>query len=279
MSGERPASSERPPRQIKASGSIDRLLEIMAALRSEEDGCPWDREQTLDSLKQYLIEESYEVLDAIDSGDPAKHKEELGDLLLQVVFQSRIRKEQGQFEFADVARALCEKLIRRHPHVFGDVNVSGSQEVLRNWQAIKATEKGDAAHSVISAIPRHLPSLQKAHQVQSRAARVGFDWPAVSEVLAKVKEEIGEVEAAIARGTPAERRGEIGDLLFSVVNLARFLDINAEDALSATVDKFTRRFQEIERRVRAQGRSLTDCTLAEMDQIWQDIKKEEGVPS
>ena len=261
------------------SKPIDRVLEIMTRLRAEPGGCPWDREQTLQSLKPFLIEECYEVLDAIDSGDVTKHKEELGDLLLQVIFQTELRREAGQFTFDDVAEILEQKLIRRHPHVFADVKVTGSKDVLTKWEAIKNREKGDMRRSVVDGVPRHLPALMKAHQVQSRAARVGFDWTQVHDVVAKVEEEIAEVKAALARGDQPGVREEIGDLLFAAVNLSRFQKMNAEELLAATVDKFVRRFKAIERRAHAQGKKLTECTLEEMDRIWNEIKAEEKTSS
>ena len=256
--------------------SVARLLAIMRKLRSPQ-GCPWDREQTHASIKPNLIEESYETLDAIDSGDPHKLKEELGDVLLQVVFHAQMADEAGQFNFDDVARVLCGKLERRHPHVFGAVKVSGSREVLKNWEAIKRGEKmvQQEFPSVVADIPRHLPALLKAEQVQRKAARVGFDWKSVAPVAAKVEEELTEVRHAVARRKPAEIREELGDLLFAVVNLGRFLGHSAEEALDGTVRKFVRRFQEIERRLHAQGREMTKCSLAELDALWEQIKREE----
>ena len=246
----------------------------MRILRSEK-GCPWDREQNLQTLKQYLVEESYEVLDAIDSGDRSKLVDELGDLLLQVVFQAQICNEEGSFTFDDVARAISEKLIRRHPHVFGEVKVSGSADVLRNWEKIKRTEKDGEPRSAVAGIPRHLPALYKAQQVQKRAARVGFDWEAVYQVVEKLDEEVGEVKQAIASKDSKHVREEIGDLLFAVVNLSRFLGHNAEEALDETIAKFIRRFQGIEKRLHAKGRKMTDCKLDELDAIWNDMKKDE----
>ena len=257
--------------------SMDRLLDIVARLRGE-DGCPWDREQTLESLKSCLIEESYEVLDAIDSGDPRHHAEELGDVLLQVALQARIREEQGQFTFEDVAERIAEKLVRRHPHVFGDVTVDGADEVLRNWEAIKAEEKGGSRSSVVDGVPRHLPSLQRAHRIQSRVARVGFDWAEVDDVMAKVEEELAEIREAMAAGDTAKVKEEIGDLLFAVVNLGRFQKIHAGDALDETINKFVRRFQHVERAIRDEGRELSDCTLEEMDRHWEAAKAGEQQP-
>lgn len=257
------------------SSAIEQVLDIMRRLRDPKGGCPWDREQTLDNLKAYLIEECYELIDAIDSGDPEKHKEELGDLLLQIVFQVQIRREEGRFDFDDVARVLAGKLIRRHPHVFGTVKVSGSRDVLRKWEAIKAKEKKGARRSVVDGVPRHLPALMKAHQVQSRAARVGFDWTALHDVVAKLDEEVAEVKDAIRSGRRADVAEEIGDLLFAVVNLSRFQKLHAEDLLAGTVDKFSRRFQAIERRLLRKGKAMTDCSLAELDTLWNQVKKTE----
>ena len=257
------------------SKPIDQVLEIMRQLRDTKRGCPWDREQTLPSLKPFLIEECYELLDAIDSGDVEKHKEELGDILLQVVFQTQLRQEEGKFTFDDVAALLAAKLIRRHPHVFGKVKVTGSKDVLTRWEAIKKKEKLSARRSVVDGVPRHLPALMKAHQVQSRAARVGFDWTAIHDVVAKVDEEIAEVKHALAQGDRERIREEIGDLLFAVVNLSRFQKMDAEELLAGTVGKFVRRFQEIERRLHRKKKKLTDCSLAEMDKIWNDVKRRE----
>jgi tetrapyrrole methylase family protein/MazG family protein len=253
---------------------IDRALDVVSRLRGER-GCPWDREQTLESLKPYLIEESYEVLDALDCGDPCRHLEELGDVLLQVLLHAQIRKEHGTFGFEDVAHRLADKLIRRHPHVFGDTRVSDSEDVLRNWETIKAGEKERGSGSALDGIPRHLPALQRAQRVQSRASRVGFDWTRVEDVVAKVEEELAEVKKTLA-GDDGERTAEeIGDLLFAVVNLSRFREIRAEQALQKTVTKFAKRFGEVERRVRADGRTLAGCSLAEMDAHWDAVKREE----
>ncbi len=262
----------------KETKSIERLVEIVTALRAE-NGCPWDRKQTLDSVKQYLVEECYEVIDAIDSGTASRHCEELGDLLLQVVFQAQLQKERGAFSFDDVVDHVCEKLIRRHPHVFGNTQVADADEVLRNWEAIKADEKrkksdgsGVAVCSSIEGAPRHLPALYKANQVQARAARVGFDWDRVGDVFAKVEEELGEVKDVLDGTGPDMLKDEIGDLLFSVVNLSRFHEIDAEDALNGAIAKFIRRFKEVEKRIRSGGREMPECTLAEMDEHWNAVK-------
>ncbi|MBI2439893.1 MAG: nucleoside triphosphate pyrophosphohydrolase [Lentisphaerae bacterium] len=259
--------------------TIKDLLDIMARMRGA-GGCPWDREQTLASLKQYLIEECYELIDAIDAGQTEKHAEELGDLLLQVVFQAQIRAEQRQFSFADVVDRLCAKLVRRHPHVFGQASVSDSREVLKNWEAIKLQEKQGAANepgcgtssSLVSDIPRHLPALHKAHHLQKRLARLGFDWQQVHDVVAKIEEELSEVKQALAAGDTARISEELGDLLFAVVNLSRFQGLNAEEVLGRAVDKFARRVRAVEQRVRQTGRELTECSLAELDEYWNAVK-------
>ena len=240
------------------------------------DGCPWDQEQSLESLKKNLVEETYEVIDAIDSGDRAMLREELGDLLLQVVFQSQICAEEGAFDFHDVARAIAEKLIRRHPHVFGDVRVENADEVLKNWDEIKRLEKGETPRSVVEGLPRHLPALHKAQQVQRRVARVGFDWQEASDVLGKIEEELAEIKLAMAQESAARVRDEIGDLLFAVVNLTRYLGHEAEEVLDETVTRFTRRFRWIEDKVHGADQKLTDYSLEELEAFWQEAKLTES---
>ena len=264
----------RKHRLPKSRQPVARLLEIMRILRSP-GGCPWDREQNLQSLKKHLIEESYEVLDAIDSGDRIHLAEELGDLLLQVVFQAQICDEEGSFDFQDVVRTLCEKLLRRHTHVFGDVQVAGSRDALKNWEAVKQSEKSKPGKSAVDGISRHLPALHRAQQIQKKAARLGFDWREVEGVIGKIEEELAEVKSAVASGRPVRIHEEIGDLLFAVVNLSRFLGHCAEEALDKTIRKFVRRFQAIEKRLHRQGRAVTDCRLEELDRIWNDVKKAE----
>jgi tetrapyrrole methylase family protein/MazG family protein len=254
---------------------VKRLYEVMRQLRAP-GGCPWDREQTLQTLKPCLLEETYELLEAMDGTDLALHVEELGDVLLQVVFQCAIREEEGLFTLDDVAKALAEKLIRRHPHVFGDAVADSSGQVLRNWEAIKQTEKGKAAdRSAIDGVPASLPALLKAQRVQAKASRVGFDWEDASGATEKIAEELQELREAVASGDKQKLTEEAGDLLFSVVNYCRFLDVDAESALEGTNKKFSRRFREVERRVREQGRNLKACTLAEMDAIWDNVKEDE----
>lgn len=260
----------------KAGESIEMLLEVMRKLRGP-GGCPWDREQTLDSLKSDLIEEAYEVIDAIEDGNCSALEEELGDLLLQVVFQSQICEENGHFEFSDVANAIIDKLKRRHPHVFGDVEVSGSGEVLQNWDTIKKSEKeeGDKPGSIVAGIPKHLPALQKAHQVQKRAARAGFDWQHIDDVFDKLHEEIDELKEAISREHEPDIRAELGDLLFAVVNVSRFLGHNPEELLNYNVKKFVRRFQHVEEKVHTTGKEFKDFSLEELDAFWDEVKAEE----
>lgn len=261
-----------PPNGPAADTPIEELLGIMARLRGP-DGCPWDREQTLQSLKKNLVEETYEVIDAIDSDDRTQLREELGDLLLQVVFQSQITKEEGAFDFQDVARAIADKLVRRHPHVFGEATAADADEVLRNWDAIKRQEKGeDRPRSAVAGLPRHLPALHKAQQVQSRAARVGFDWKESLDVLNKIEEELAEIKLAMACESAERVRDEIGDLLFAVVNLTRFLGHEAEEVLDQTVQRFSRRFQYIETQVHATGRQMTDMDLNDLEALWQEAK-------
>ncbi|MCF7849603.1 MAG: nucleoside triphosphate pyrophosphohydrolase, partial [Kiritimatiellales bacterium] len=224
------------------------------------------------------IEEAYEVIDAIESGNCSDLEEELGDLLLQVVFHSQISAEAGDFEFHQVADGISDKLIRRHPHVFGEVQVSGSNEVLQNWDAIKKAEKQGAVDqpaSIVSGIPKHLPALQKAHQIQKRAARVGFNWDHIDDVFDKLEEEIAEVKAAVKSGDEDDIRDEIGDLLFSVVNISRFLGHNPEELLNHNIKKFIRRFQSVEKMVHASGKDFKEFTLDELDGFWNAVKSRE----
>ncbi|MGA1192880.1 MAG: nucleoside triphosphate pyrophosphohydrolase [Kiritimatiellia bacterium] len=260
-----------PPEDWKP---IDRLISIMATLRSPT-GCPWDLKQTLATLKEHLVEESHEVLDAIDSGDRSKLKEELGDLLLQVVFQAQLCSEEGAFTFDDVASAISEKLIRRHPHVFGDLQVSDADEVLKNWEAIKKSEKKEGPRATLEGVPKSLPALSKAHLVQKRAARVGFDWENIQGAIDKVAEEVEEVKDAVARDDEKDIGEELGDLMFASVNVCRFSGHNPEELLQKTIAKFTRRFEFVEQAVHAQGKTMSDCPLEELENFWQQAKREE----
>ncbi|MCO5044282.1 MAG: nucleoside triphosphate pyrophosphohydrolase [Kiritimatiellae bacterium] len=253
---------------------VQRLLKIMAILRGP-GGCPWDHKQTFISLKEHLIEESHEVLDAIDDGDRSKLCDELGDLLLQIVFQSQIATEEGSFTFDDVARTIGDKLVRRHPHVFGAVKADSAEEVLKNWEAIKKTERGDKPRGTLEGIPRSLPALHRAHLIQKRAARVGFDWDNVEGAVAKLEEEVAEIREALAGGNMAEIREEIGDLLFAAVNVSRFLDQNPEELLEQTIRKFTRRFDDLEKIVRSRGKNVADLPLADLDLVWEEVKRGE----
>ncbi len=253
---------------------LDPLVEVMAALRAE-NGCPWDREQTHQSLKQYLIEETYEVIEALDEGQMYKICEELGDLLLQIVFHAQIASENRQFDMNDVVLSITEKMLRRHPHVFGTTHVSNSQEVLINWDKIKAQEQGEQTKkpSYIGNIPRALPALLRAEKVQAKAARVGFDWPDYTGALDKVYEELKEVLQALENRQAAAVAEEVGDLLFAVVNLARLLHVEAEWSLTCTTDKFIKRFQYIEQQALQNGQELSQLTLEQMDRWWEDAKK------
>lgn len=252
--------------------AIQRLTEVVARLRGE-DGCPWDREQTLESLKQYLIEECYEVIDAVDSNNPEKHKEELGDLLLHIVLHAQIRNEKGYFSFEDVADAIADKLIRRHPHVFSGLSVSGTQEVLQNWESLKKEERKSEDNSILSGIPRHLPALQKAERVQTRASRVGFDWQCAEDVIPKITEELEEIREAIVKKDQQAIKHEIGDLLFAIVNFARHLGVHPEEALQETVSCFITRFQAMEDLASSEGYELQNCTLEQLERLWQDAKR------
>jgi MazG family protein len=261
----------------ESENQLERLLEIMRRLRGP-GGCPWDQKQSSDSIKMYAIEEAYEVVEAIESGSVSALEEELGDLLLQVVFHAQMQSEAGRFDFEDVARGISEKLVRRHPHVFGNKAVSGSDEVLTNWDAITRQEKaakGEAAEvaSILEGVPRALPALQRAHEVQKRAARSGFDWAAAEDVLAKLEEEIVEVREAIESGDQDALKEELGDLLFSGVNVCRFLGFNAEDLLRANVKKFERRFRSLEERVRVEKAELSELSIDLLEAHWQAVKE------
>ena len=252
---------------------FERLIKIMARLRGPS-GCPWDKEQTPQSLKPYLIEEAYEVLEAIDLNDDDEIKEELGDLLLQVVFHAQIASEENRFNIDDVAEAIADKLIRRHPHVFGDRQADTPDEVIKNWEAIKAEEKPEKRASLLDGVPINLPALLRACRLQEKAARVGFEWEHIADVAQKVQEETEELIHARESGAIEKVREEFGDLLFALVNLARFLQICPEEALIQTNRKFQSRFQYIETELCKKDKTPHEATLEEMDALWEAAKKE-----
>ena len=256
---------------------LARLLAIMARLRDPQTGCPWDLEQTFTTIAPYTIEEAYEVADAIERRDLGELKEELGDLLLQVVFHSRMAEEQGAFDFNAVAQAICDKMIRRHPHVFGDAAHRDSAEQTVAWEAIKAQERAakPKTASVLDGVAPALPALTRAAKITARAARVGFDWPSTDEVIDKLHEELAELQVEIAAGDAEKAREELGDLLFVCANLARKLDVEPEDALRAANTKFIRRFNFIEAALADEGRAPHQSDLAEMDGLWNAAKRAE----
>jgi nucleoside triphosphate diphosphatase len=270
------------PTPAPSATAIKHLLTIMARLRDPANGCPWDVEQTFRSIAPYTIEEAYEVADAIERGDMENLKEELGDLLLQVVFHARMAEESGLFDFAGVAEVISEKMVRRHPHVFADSTVATAAAQTQSWEACKAAERAtkvrenDGLPSALDNVTVALPALSRALTLQRRAARVGFDWPTVEPVLAKIEEELAELRHEMSAGGAPERlEDELGDLLFAVVNLARHLDLDGETALRRANAKFERRFRQVESNLTAQGRDLTEASLEEMEAAWQAVKATE----
>ncbi|MGG7668612.1 nucleoside triphosphate pyrophosphohydrolase [Yersinia sp. J1] len=264
------------------ASALQRLLDIMCALRDPENGCPWDRKQTFDTIAPYTLEETYEVLDAIQRQDYPDLRDELGDLLFQVVFYAQMGQEQGLFAFDDICNAISDKLVRRHPHVFPvsgqSAEVMDSAEIIAGWEQRKAGERADKAlYSALDDIPDALPALMKAHKIQKRCAAVGFDWDTLGPVLDKVYEEIDEVMFEAKQAVVDEEKlgEEIGDLLFATVNLSRHLGHKAENALQAANRKFERRFRQVEQIVTASGRKMEDASLAEMEAAWQQVKKQE----
>lgn len=251
------------------------LVKIMERLRGPQ-GCPWDREQTRESIRPYLIEEAYEVLEALDEGDLGKYREELGDLLLQVVFHAQIAAEQGEFTIDDVLRAISEKLIRRHPHVFGGATMTTAEEVLTHWEAKKSAERRAQGGSALDGVPKELPALLRAHRLQEKAKRVGFDWKEAREVFGKVEEELRELKTAAEKGEAGPVEAELGDLLFALVNLSRFFRVNPEEALRKSIDRFIARFRYIEQEMARQGKDLKEADLQEMDKLWEEAKKTLG---
>ena len=259
---------------MSASPPADPIAELRAVMHRlrAPGGCPWDAEQTHESLIPHLIEEAYEVAEAARSGDMAHFKEELGDLLLQPVFHAEIASESGAFTLDDIARGITEKLIRRHPHVFGDASVKDSEGVLTQWEAIKRQEKGGQKQPHLHGISQGLPALMRAQKLQKKAAKVGFDWPDAMPVLEKIEEEANEIREAVANADAAATIEEVGDLLFTVVNLARKLGVDAETALAAANSKFEKRFGQMESRIENSGRQLGQLSLQEMDAVWDEVK-------
>ncbi len=256
-----------------------KLVELMDVLRSPQ-GCPWDREQTRETLKPMLIEEAYEVLEALDGDDPEELCEELGDLLFQVIFHSRISKERREFDSEDVCRRIYEKMVGRHPHVFGQAFFADSQELLKNWEDLKAAEKESAGRknarrSLLEGIPDKLPAIYKANQISAKAARVGFDWPELGGIRDKIQEEFREVEEAVQSGDNRRIQEEVGDLLFAALNVSRYLEIDPETALNRANRKFICRFQRMEEHFEARQRSLKDVPPEEMQAVWQQFKHQE----
>ncbi|MCC6556179.1 MAG: nucleoside triphosphate pyrophosphohydrolase [Polyangiaceae bacterium] len=271
-----------PPLAEQAGQTFPRLVELMGRLLAP-DGCPWDREQSFATLRRYVLEEACEVIDAIDGGDRRELCAELGDLMLQVVFQAELARAEGAFGPDDVVAAICDKLVRRHPHVFADASVDNVDEVLQNWERIKAAERAGSSkgRGVLSGVARSLPALTRAQRVGEKVARVGFDWPDARGSRAKVEEELGELDQAIASGDKDRAEAELGDVLFALVNLARHAGVDAEGALRRTIDKFTRRFDHVEARVaeRHGGWPATASddrlTLEELDGYWEEAKRAE----
>ena len=279
------------PEAASAQARFARLVEIMARLRAP-GGCPWDREQTFDTIKPFLLEETYEVMDAIDARDWPNLVEELGDLLLQVVFFAQMAEEAGHFTIADSVEAINDKLIRRHPHVFGEGgtatpgvsqgirrDVKTASDVVKRWDEIKAEEKkltGERPKKLLDGVSRALPALVEAQQISSKAAKAGFDWPSIQEVFAKMREELAELESARAAGSPSEVESEIGDLLFTIVNVARFLKVDPEQALRGTNGRFRRRFAQVEEGLAQRGKTTASASIEEMEALWQAAKKTAG---
>jgi len=265
----------------RKKADIEKLVQLVERLRGE-NGCPWDREQTRETLKPMLIEEAYEVLDALDSEDPAELKDELGDLLFQVIFHSQIAYEKDEFDLADVIDRSHSKMVRRHPHIFGNADLKTADDVLKNWEDIKAAEKGiesaskpQSERSLLDGIPSKLPALHRAHQMTAKAARVGFDWPHLREIMSKMQEEASELLQAQSANDPEKVADEVGDLLFVAANVARFLGVDPETALARSNRKFESRFRYLESEIKRQGRELRDASLEEMDALWEEAKRKE----
>ena len=252
--------------------SLSKLIKITDTLMGD-DGCPWDKVQTRESLKPYLVEETYEVLEALDSNDPEKIKDELGDLLYQILFHSKISSLKGEFDFRDVIDNLSEKMVRRHPHVFKEGKLNTPDQVIEQWEEIKKKENNKANQkSILDSIPINLPSLIRAQKLQKKAAKEGFDWDQINDVFDKLDEEIKEFKEAVLKKTPADIQSEIGDIIFVITNIAKFYKIDAEEALRSTNNKFIKRFQYIEQKLEGKGKTLKDSSLEEMERYWQEAK-------
>jgi tetrapyrrole methylase family protein/MazG family protein/ATP diphosphatase len=266
-----------PPLAQQRGATIERLVGVMRRLLAP-DGCPWDREQSFETLRKYVLEEACEVVDAIDAGDRKGLREELGDLLLQVVFQAELARREGSFAIDDVVAGIVDKLVHRHPHVFGDMTAKDADEVLRNWEKLKAKEKGE--RGILGGVPRSMPALTRAQRIGEKVSRVGFDWEDARGSRAKVAEELGELDRAIASGEQAKIEEEMGDVLFALVNLSRHVKVDAEGALRGTIDKFTRRFAHVEKRVREEhggwgeaGGGEKHLPLEVLDRYWVEAKR------
>ena len=252
--------------------SLSKLIKITDTLMGE-DGCPWDKVQTRESLKPYLVEETYEVLDALDANDPEKIKDELGDLLYQILFHSKISSLKGEFNFRDVINNLSEKMVRRHPHVFKEGELNTPDQVVKQWEEIKRNEKNQANQkSILDNIPKNLPSLLRAQKLQKKTAKEGFDWDQINDVFDKLDEEIAEFKEAVLKKKSADIQNEIGDIIFVITNIAKCYKIDAEEALRSTNNKFIKRFQYIEQKIEAKGKTLKDSPLEEMERYWQEAK-------
>ena len=257
-----------------ATESFRKLIEIVDTLMGE-NGCPWDNVQTRESLKPYLVEETYEVLEALDTNDPDQIKDELGDLLYQILFHSKISSKNNEFDIKDVLNNLKEKMVRRHPHVFKEGQINTPDQVIERWEEIKKEEKTHSNHpSILDSVPKQLPSLLKAQKLQKKAAKEGFDWDEISDVFDKLDEEIAEFKSAVLEGKGTDIQSELGDILFVLVNIAKFKKIDAEEALRSTNNKFIKRFQYIEQEVAKQGKTLKETSLEDMERHWQNAKKQ-----
>lgn len=256
----------------KTTEAFEKLVNIVDTLMGE-NGCPWDKAQTRETLKPYIIEESYEVLEALDEGNPDKIMDELGDLLYQIMFHAKISSLKNEFDIRDVIQSLNEKMVRRHPHIFADGKLQSPDQVIHQWEEIKKQEKNNRDHkSVLDSVPHHLPSLLRAQKLQKKAAKHGFDWNRIDEVFAKLDEEIAEFKEAVLTGKNEEIAGELGDILFALVNISRFKKIEAEEALRTTNNKFSRRFKHIEEKVARSGKEMKDVPLEELEKYWQEAK-------